>query len=338
MRAAIIHAPLDMRLGEWPTPRPARGEVLVRVAAAGVCAGDMYVYLGTNPYATYPQVCGHEIAGTVVELGDGASGPPPGSAVVVEPFIGCGGCYPCRTGRPNCCTSLQIIGVHRPGGFAPYLAVPTRLVHAIPAGLPLAVAAFAEPVAIAVHACRRGEVSAADTVLVLGCGPIGLALVEVARARGARVLATDLVASRAEVAARLGAEVLPVGETLLGSVIELTHGEGVHVVIEATGSATAIEATPHLVAAGGRIVIVGLIKQGVGVTFPGLDYTRKELTVVGSRASVGCFPEALALLAAGSIRLVQAASRFALQEAPQLFARLARSPGEVHKAVLLPEG
>ncbi|MGH2406398.1 MAG: alcohol dehydrogenase catalytic domain-containing protein, partial [bacterium] len=168
MRAAIMHAPFDLRVGEWPTPRPGPGEVLVEVAAAGVCAGDMYFYLGKNPYATYPQVCGHEVAGTVIETGEGEEGPPLGTAVVVEPFIGCGSCYPCRIGRSNCCTSLQIIGVHRPGGFARYLTAPAASIHLIPPGLALAAASLAEPVAVAIHACRRGVVTAGETVLVLG--------------------------------------------------------------------------------------------------------------------------------------------------------------------------
>lgn len=336
MRAAIMHAPFDMRVGEWPTPRPGPGEVLVEVGAAGVCAGDMYIYLGKNPYATYPQVCGHEIAGTVLELGEGVSAPSSGTRVVVEPFIGCGSCYPCRIGRTNCCTTLEIIGVHRAGGFARYLTAPAALVHRIPSGLAISTASFAEPVAIAIHACRRGAVSAGETVLVLGCGPIGLALIEVAKARGARVLATDIVPSRLEAAARFGATIVRGGETLIKDALDRTGGEGAHVVLEATGNPKAMEQTPFLVAAAGRIVIVGLVREGLGVTFPGLDYTRREMTVLGSRASVDCFPEALRLLANGSIEYPQVASEFAMWEAPGLFARLADDPSGVHKAILVP--
>src|SRR5688572_23896787 len=102
MRAAIINAPYDMKVGSWDTPRPGPGEVLVSVAAAGICAGDMYFYVGKNPYARYPQICGHEIAGVVEAVGDGVADFPPGTPVVVEPFLGCGGCYPCRVGKPNC--------------------------------------------------------------------------------------------------------------------------------------------------------------------------------------------------------------------------------------------
>jgi threonine dehydrogenase-like Zn-dependent dehydrogenase len=323
-----------MEIGIWETPQPGPGEVLISVGVAGICAGDMYFYLGKNPYAVYPQICGHEIAGLVAEVGEGVTGLEPGVPVVVEPFLGCGSCYPCRIGKSNCCARLQIIGVHRPGGYAEYLAVPATHVHRVPDGLSLTVASFAEPVAIGVQACRRGAVAAGEYVFILGCGPIGLALIEVARARGARVVATDLLPSRLEIAAQLGAEVLPADEHLLQRVMEHTQGEGAPVVIEATGSAQAMEQTVDLVAAGGRVVIVGLVRQGTMVRLPGLDFTRKEMTILGSRASVNCFPESLQLLASGAIRYPQFATEFSLWDAPQVFAELAENPGKVHKAIL----
>lgn len=334
MRAAIMDAPYKMHVGSWETPRPGSSEVLVSVGAAGICAGDMYFYLGKNPYAIYPQICGHEIAGVVTEVGEEVTGLEPGTAIVVEPFLGCGKCYPCRVGKSNCCANLQIIGVHRPGGYAEYLTAPTTHIHRIPEGLSLSFASFAEPVAIGVQACRRGEVGA-EYVLVLGCGPIGLAVIEVAKVRGAHIVATDVLPERRETAAKLGAETLPADENLLKTILGQTNGEGAPVVIEATGSPKAMEQTVDLVAAGGRIVILGLVKQGVSVTLPGLDFTRKEMTIVGSRASVNCFPEALQLLASGAITYPQVATEFSLWDAPQVFANLAETPGMVHKGVLV---
>ncbi|MBA3872550.1 MAG: alcohol dehydrogenase catalytic domain-containing protein, partial [Anaerolineae bacterium] len=129
MRAAIIHSPMHMQVGTWDKPIPSAGEVLISVGATGICAGDIYFYLGKNPYAVYPQICGHEIAGTVIEIGEGVTELQPGTRVAVEPFIGCGKCYPCRIGKSNCCANLEIIGVHRPGGFAEYLIAPASHVH-----------------------------------------------------------------------------------------------------------------------------------------------------------------------------------------------------------------
>lgn len=334
MRAVIMNAPRRLEVGTWTTPQAAAGEAVIAVGAAGICAGDLYLYLGKNPYAEYPQIGGHEIAGTIAAVGEGVVDLDVGMRVVVEPFIGCGHCYPCRVGKANCCTNLRIIGVHVAGGFAEYVAVPAMNVHLVPDDLSLLEASFAEPIAIAVQACRRAELGA-EYVLVLGCGPIGLALIEVARARGAHVVATDVVESRLAVAAQLGAETLAADSDLLGNVLEQTSGEGAPVVIEATGNTRVIESTVELVAAGGRIVILGLTKQGVTVTLPALDLTRKEMTVLGSRASVDCFPESLALLARGAIHYPKIATQFDLFDADRVFEHLATDPTWIQKGVFL---
>ncbi|MFI0848614.1 zinc-binding alcohol dehydrogenase family protein [Mesorhizobium sp. IMUNJ 23232] len=337
MQAAIFDAPGAIRIADAPKPTPGPSEALVRVKAAGLCAGDLYIFTGKNPYVSYPRIGCHEIAGVVEAYGAGASGPAVGSRVVVDPFIGCGRCYPCRIGKRNCCANLQIVGVHREGGFADYVSAPATNLVPVPDSLIDFEAAFAEPVAIGVQGCRRGEVTADDTVLVLGAGPIGLAIVEVARARGAKVYATDLSAERLTTAADLGATPVAGGAGLLERVMEITNGEGMPVVMEATGAVAAMEQTIDLVASGGRIVILGLVKKGTGVTLPGLDFTRKEVTIHGSRASVDCFPEALDLLASGKIHYPKIASSFALGEAPAVFARLADNPMALHKAVFIPE-
>lgn len=336
MRAAIMDTPHAMHVGEWEMPRPTPGEVLVSVGATGICAGDLYIYKGVNPYAAYPVIGGHEIAGTVAAMGEGVEGVQLGDKVVVEPFIGCGQCYPCRVGKQNCCANLQIIGVHRPGGFAEYVTAPATNIHQIPENLSLAFASFAEPVAIGVQACRRGEVGAEYT-LILGCGPIGLALIEVAKARGAHVVATDVVDDRLEMARALGAEPLKADAQLLDNVLAQTNGEGAPVVIEATGNLKAMESTVDLVAAGGRIVIVGLGKRGEMVQMPALDFTRKEMTIHGSRASANCFPEALSLLASGAITYPRVATEFPMWDAPMVFERLEQNPSAIHKGILVRE-
>lgn len=333
MRALIIDAPKQMRVGEAEEAKPAAGEVLVSVAAAGICAGDMYIYQGKNPYATYPVIAGHEISGLVAALGEGVTNLEIGTPVVVEPFIGCGQCYPCRIGKTNCCMNLRIIGVHQPGGYAEYVCAPATHIHRIPQGLSLARAIFAEPVAIGVQACRRGDVGA-EHVLILGCGPIGLALIEVAQARGAHVVAVDTVEARLNFARQLGAETLLADEHLVESVLAQTHGEGAPVVIEATGNVKAMEQSVDLVAAGGRIIIVGLVARGINISLPGLDFTRKEMTILGSRASVRCFPEALELLASGAMRYPEVATEFNMWDAPEIFADLTINPSKIHKGIL----
>jgi L-gulonate 5-dehydrogenase len=333
MRALVFPAIGSAELVDLPVPEPGPGEARVTVQAAGLCTGDLYIYTGKNPYVTFPRVGCHELAGVVTALGRGAAGPALGTRVVVEPFIGCGTCYPCRVGKPNCCTRLSIIGVHRDGGFAEHMVAPVSNLHPIPEGLSSFDAAFAEPVAIGVQACNRGEVTGADTVLVLGAGPIGLASAEVARARGATVFVTDLNEERLAVARELGLDTVPGGAGLLERALELTKGEGMPIVIEATGAVPAIEQTIDLVASGGRIVVVGLVPKGVPVSFPGLDLTRKEATILGSRASTGCFPEALRLLSEGRINYLRIATRLPFGDAPEAFRSLAARPSAYHKAI-----
>jgi L-gulonate 5-dehydrogenase len=336
MKALILDAPTNMRVGEWSNLVAEQVEIVVHVAAAGVCAGDLLIYRGNNPYASYPIVAGHEMAGVIAELGEDVTGFAVGERVVIEPFISCGKCYPCRVGKNNCCANLQIIGVHQAGGFAEYVKAPAKNIHKIPAGLSLEYASFAEPVAIAVQACRRGEVGQ-EYILILGCGPIGLALIEVAKARGAHVVATDVLEDRLAMARELGAETLLSDDKLLTTVLEQTNSEGAPVVIEATGNLKVMESTVDLVAAGGRIVIIGLGKRGQTVSFPALDFTRKEMTMLGSRTSVNCFPEALELLASGNIHYPKAATSFSMWEAPELFKKLSDNPAMLHKALLLTE-
>lgn len=337
MQAAVFDAPFELRLEQKERPLPRPGEALVKVHAAGLCAGDLYIYLGKNPYVSYPRVGGHEIAGRIEMLGPETVGPALGSRVVVEPFLGCGKCYPCRIGKPNCCANLRIIGAHQDGGFADYVVAPVEKLFPIPNGMSAYMASFTEPVAIGVQACRRGQVSSGDSVLILGAGPIGLALVEVAKALGAKTFITDLLKERLDTAAELGAISIGSSDNLLDEVMAITNGEGMPVVIEATGNAGVMEKTVDFVAAGGRIVIVGLVKKGTGVTFPGLDFTRKEMTVVGSRASTACFPESLELLSSGKIRYPDIGTKLLLSEASEVFSRLAKNSGALHKAAFVAE-
>ncbi len=337
MKALVLDAPQQIRVGDWPAPRCGPGDVILRPIAAGICAGDMQHYGGRNPYTKYPLVCGHEVCGTITEVGDAVSRFKRGDLVVIEPVVGCGHCYPCRHGKPNCCMNFCLIGLHRPGGYADLCVVPEANIHAVPAGLDPVTASFAEPLTIGIHACRRGEVAAGEYCLILGAGPIGLAILEVAKHRGARVVITDINLERLDFARELGAETLPADDKLLPTVLGQTRNEGADVVIEATGSPKAVESTIDLVAPGARVVIVGLVKKCTGVTLPGLDFTRKEVNLLGSRNSVNCFPEAIALLASGAVKYPRVATRIPMWDSVPTFARLHENPAALHKAVLIME-
>ncbi|HEY4965368.1 MAG TPA: alcohol dehydrogenase catalytic domain-containing protein [Puia sp.] len=337
MKAVICTRPFDMIIGQTDKPSPGRGEVLVRVAAAGICAGDQYIYTGKNPYVIYPNIGGHEIAGTVAVTCEGDHRFTKGQKVVIEPFIACGRCYACRIGKSNCCVNLTIIGVHRPGGFADYVLVPVENIFPLPDDLPLWKACLAEPVTIAIHACERSELDRNDIMLVMGCGPIGMNVIEVARERGAHVIATDVNEQRLEVAAVLGAETLLADGSLEEKVLAITNGEGMPVVIEASGVPTVMEQAIRLVAAGGRVTMIGLIKKGKAISFEGLDLTRKELTIHGSRNEKGAFPEAIRLLHSGCLKFPEMATLNKMDMAPEIFAQLAEKPDTYFKSILVNE-
>ncbi|MGH7945177.1 MAG: zinc-binding dehydrogenase [Opitutaceae bacterium] len=335
MKALVPSAPEKLTIGEWPAPARGPSDVVLRSVATGICAGDLHLYAGRSPYAKYPLIGGHEICGEVVEIGADVQRCRRGDIVVVEPVVGCGRCHPCRHGKPNCCVNFNLIGLHRPGGFATLCLAPERNIHLVPPALDPVTASFAEPLTIGLQACRRGGVVAGEYCLILGAGPIGLAILEVAKHRGAHVVITDINEDRLAFARELGARTIKADDQLAATVIEQTAGDGADIVIEATGNSRAIEQAVDLVAPGGRVVVVGLVKKGVGVTLPGLDFTRKEVNLLGSRNSVDCFPEALALLASGAVKYPGIATRLPLWEAVPVFAQLHQNPAAMHKAVLL---
>jgi L-gulonate 5-dehydrogenase len=300
----------------------------------GICAGHVS-YAGKNPYEISAHWRSRSLR-RVTAVGDDVSRVKPGdrwsSASDRLRHL-----LPCRIGKPNCCVNFQLIGLHRPGGYADFVLAPEANIHRVPNGVSPVMASFAEPLTIGLHACRRGNVGQGEYTLILGAGPIGLAILEVAKVRGARVVIADINDARLEFARTLGAETLKSDEKLLGAVLEQTRGEGAPVVIEATGNPQAMALTIDLVASGGRVVIVGLVKKGVNVAWAGLDFTRKEVNILGSRNSVGCFPEALELLASGKIHYPKVATEIPLWEAPAIFAKLHENPSVMHKGVLMHE-
>ncbi len=322
-----------MKLRDWPAPECGTNDVILRPLAVGICAGDMQHYLGRNPYTKYPLIGGHEVCGAVSEVGSKVTRVKRGDLVVIEPVIGCGHCYSCRHGKPNCCMNFCLIGLHRPGGFAELCLAPEQNIHRIPAGLDPVTASFAEPLTIGIHACRRGDVKAGEYCLILGAGPIGLAILEVAKHRGVRVVITDINEERLAFARELGAETIKSDDKLLATVLAQTNNEGADVVIEAAGTAATVQAAVDLVAPGARVVIVGLPKESVSLN--GFDFTRKEVNILGSRNSVNAFPEALALLASGTIRYPKVATQIPMWDGVPVFAKLDKNPVAMHKVVLM---
>ncbi len=336
MRLAVTTAPgvMEVRNGEDPVAGP--GEALLRVEAVGLCGSDFHLFDGTHPYAHFPQTQGHEFVGVVQAFGPGYDGPlQVGERVAVEPVIPDGTCSACRRGRYNCCSDLRVLGAHVPGGLAERVAVRTSSLFGV-GDLPPQVAVLTEPMSIGLQCVVRARITADDTVVVVGAGPIGQAAALGASDRGARVLVADRVAGRLELATHLGADrvVDTTREDLASAVRDLTDGEGATVAIEATGVPALLRACVDLVAHAGTVVVVGISTDEVRI--PVVEFTRKELDVRGSRNSCGIFGNAVDLVRRYRDRVGRLVTHTApLEDVPDLIEYAMTHPHEVEKAVVL---
>lgn len=302
MLGCVIHGQDDLRVDELPVPSAGPGQALVAVRYGGVCGSDLHYWRhgGVGDFRLRePMVLGHEVVGTVLAYGDGASGPAPGTAVAVHPATACGACPECRDGRANVCRDTRYLGSaartpHVQGGFAAQVVVPAGQLRAVPAGLELRRAALAEPLSVALHAVRRAGSVAGRQVLVTGAGPIGCLVVAAAKAAGAaHVTVTDLLPQALEYASAVGA----------GAVVRADDpGDAgwpseVDVAIEASGVAAGLDTCLRLVRRGGVVVQLGMLPPGQS-PFAGNLVVSREIELRGAFRFDSEFDSALELLAA----------------------------------------
>lgn len=335
MLTITLAEPGRFTAGDQPEPAAAPGTALVRVHRVGVCGTDLHAFAGKQPFFSYPRVLGHELGVEVIDPGDAPQGLRAGDRCSVEPYLNCGTCIACRRGKPNCCSSLQVMGVHVDGGMRPLLRVPARKLHAS-SKLDYDQLALVETLGIGAHAVERAAPTKDDFILVIGAGPIGLSVIQFALVSGATLAVMDVSETR------LGfcRQQLGVQHTLrpgAGAVDELKRiggGDLPTCVIDATGNPQSMMGCFDLPAHGGRIVFVGLF-QG-DVTFNDPNFHRRELTVMGSRNALpGTFREVIRLVEAGRVDTRPwITHRFTLAETPAVFpSQIAGNPA-VLKAMI----
>ncbi len=342
MKALVLTAYRKLEIQELPRPEPGPGELRVRVHACGICGSDVHGYDGSSGRRIPPLVMGHEAAGVVDAVGAEVEAFRPGDRVTFDSTIHCGVCAFCGSGRANLCDSRRVVGVspgdyRQDGAFAEAVVVPERIVCRVPDPVPFEHAAMVEPLSVAVHAVRRAQVAAGDVALVVGCGMIGLLTLQVAKAAGcASVIAVDLDEGRLAQAARLGADVtLLAGDAVAARVLELTAGRGADVAFEAVGAAAPIATAVRTLKKGGTLVLIGNVTPRVEVDLQAI--VTRELTLVGTCASNGEYPEALELLAKGAVRLDGLISKVApLEEGASWFERLYAREAGLMKVILTP--
>lgn len=341
MKALVWLGPEEMELRAVPPPEPGPGEVLIETSAAGICGSELSGYLGKNSLRRPPLVMGHEAAGRILQTGeatalaDGTTGLT-GMRVTFNPLIVCGSCDRCRAGLTNLCRQRQLIGAHRPGAFASFVAVPAAQCWPVPDSLSDVAASLTEPLACAVRAVSLARVSPGDSLLILGAGPIGLFCLAVARSLGIeQVLVSDMLPTRLAIAEQWGASaVLNARTTEVTQTVQQECSGGATAVIDAVGASTTRAQALQAVVPGGRVVFIGLHDEESPLATNYL--IRQEITLTGSFSySQQDFSSALTLLKAGTIQpAADWLEERPLAAGPAAFAELVRGTARATKIVL----
>ncbi len=342
MKALVLEAYNRLRCTDVPDPAPGPTEVLVRVAACGICGSDVHGMDGSTGRRRPPVIMGHEAAGTIAAVGDDVSDWHTGDRVTFDSTISCGRCDFCRQGRVNLCENRRVLGVsceeyRRDGAMAEYVVVPQRILYHLPEGLNFEAAAMVEPLSVAVHAVERLRPHLGETAVVVGAGVIGLLAVQALQAAGCpRVLAVDVDDSRLRMAERLGAEVgLNAAEDgVQERICEWSDG-GVDVAVEAVGLSPTVNLAVSAVRKGGAVALVGNVAPQVD--WPLQAVVTRELSVYGSCASAGEYPACLDLLADGAVNVEPLISEMVpLSGGAEAFERLRRGEPGLIKVMLVP--
>ena len=278
MKALVLHKPGHGSIETVPEPVAGDGEILLKVRMVGFCGSDLNSFRGLNPLVSFPRIPGHEVSATVVQ---GRSGLSVGTDVAISPYTSCGECASCRRGRPNACQFNQTLGVQREGALTELIVMPPEKLY--PAKLTTKELCLVEPLTVGFHAVSRGRISADDTVLIMGCGGVGLGAVAAASYRSACTICVDVDDDKLELArASGGAHTINTRrESLHDRLLELTEGRGPDVVIEAIGTPATFRVAVEEVSFSGRVVYIGYAKEPV--SYETRLFVQKELDILGSR-------------------------------------------------------
>lgn len=290
MKSIVIKQPNELMIEEREVPQPAKGEVRVKVKLAGICGSDSHIYRGHNPFAKYPRVIGHEFFGVIDEVGEGVDRSRIGERVSVDPVISCGCCYPCSVGRPNVCSSLTVLGVHRDGGFSQYTTVPSKNAYRIPDDISNEFAVMIEPFTIAANATGHLKPTENDVALIYGAGPMGLTSVQALKGvyKVKQVIVVDRIDERLAMAQTSGADIV-INNTniLLKNELEKLDIKPT-IIIDAACHPSILQEAITIASPAARILIMGFSSDPCQITQQGI--TSKELSIFSSRLNANKFP------------------------------------------------
>jgi L-iditol 2-dehydrogenase len=343
MKALLLKNYKELELVDLPTPEIGPDDLLVRVKACGICGSDVHGYDGSTGRRIPPLVMGHEAAGEVAAVGANVAAYKRGDRVTFDSTVSCGKCFFCTHGNINLCDNRQVLGVscgdyRRNGAFAEFVVVPQNIAYKIPESLAYEHAALIEAVSIGVHAVSITPIKLGDTGVIVGAGMIGLLTLQAARLAGCtRVIAVDLDDAKLEVAKQLGADegLNPKTCDVPARIAELTGGHGADIAIECVGASSPVKTAILSVRKGGTVTLVGNITPNIEI--PLQSVVTRQIRLQGSCASNGEYPQCIALLASGAIRVGPIISALApLSEGVEWFDRLYKHDGNLMKVVLQP--
>ena len=320
MKSIVYKNAQEVEVGEKALPDTGPGEVLIKVAYAGVCGSDMFIYQGVHPRAKAPLIMGHEFSGTIEK---GHSTLPKGTPVTVYPLLSCGHCDPCQNGYSHVCNTLKLIGIDCDGGMAEYVKVPEEKIVPVPTDLPLKLAAFIEPVAVGVHAVRRSGYKAGDSAVVYGAGPIGLCVASCLKYFGAsQVLVIEANQHRLEIARQLGFTPIDASkEDIKAKVLEYTQGHNIDLAFDCAAHPSVHSTILDILRVQGTGIVVGSYKKPAEVDLLKIEF--KELTLIGIRVyERRDFEIATRLLQSGEIDFDRLLTVAEPEEAPEQFQNL----------------
>lgn len=343
MKAMLLKEYKKLELVDMPIPEVGDEELLVQVKACGICGSDIHGWDGSTGRRVPPLVMGHEAAGIVAAVGKSVKGFAKGDRVTFDSTVSCGRCPSCKQGRINLCENRQVLGVscnefRRHGAFAEYVLVPQNIAYQLPAEFPFEHAALIEAVSIAVHATNRTPVKLGDTAVVIGSGMIGLLVIQAIRLAGcAKVIAIDLENSKLEIAKTLGADVglNPKECDVIKEVMALTGGKGADVALEVVGASGTVQTAIQCTRRGGSITLVGNLSPNIEIPLQAI--VTRELSIYGSCASNGEYPECIELMRRGAIKVQPLITAIApLEDGPKWFERLYGGEKGAMKVILQP--
>ena len=281
MNALVCIEPGQFEYKDIDTPIAQPGQTLLRIKRIGICGTDLHAFEGTQPFFSYPRILGHELAAEIIQTD--AAGFSVGDLVTIIPYFNCGNCIACNNNKPNCCTQIQVFGVHINGAMQEMVSVPSYSL--VPTyGLALDAIALVEPLAIGAHGVNRAGVKPGEFVLVVGAGPIGLGAMEMARMAGAKVIAMDINSERLNFCnntLQIPHAINPRTANAFEQLQIITNGDMPTVVIDATGYLAAINQSFKYLAHGGRYVLVGLQKADISFSHP--EFHKREASLMSSR-------------------------------------------------------